>query len=126
MLTIISMIGILCSGCPFDVAHVTYTASTFQPLQCAEHTFVLLTEVDLTDTPCGYSRTLRKATRWDHIGNITEGDVYRSRDQVLILECSNVHEAYVVLSGHQLIGFFLPVEKGFVPHLPPMALPLER
>lgn len=126
MAIVASIIGFLCSACAFDLAHVTYTAATFQPMQNSTRTIVLSDEVPLTDTPCSYSRTLRKTTRWDQVGTIAEGDVFRSKDQVLTLECSNVHEAYLVISGDKLTGFFLPVERGFVPHAPPIALPIER
>ena len=122
----ISIGGLLFSACAFDLAHVTYKAATFQPTQNATRTVVLSDNVALIGTPCSSSRTLRKTTRWDQVGTIAEGDVLRSKDQVLTLECSNVHEAYLVISGDKLIGFFLPFEKGFVPHSPPIALPLER
>jgi hypothetical protein len=126
MTVVVGIVGLFLSACAFDLAHVTYTAATYQPTQNSTRTFVLFDEVRLTDTPCSYSRTLRKATRWDQVGMIAEGDVLRSKDQVLTLECSNVHEAYLVMSGDKLIGFFLPVERGFVPHSPPIALPTER
>ena len=122
----VCMVGLFLSACAFDLAHVTYTAATFQPTQYSTRTLVLSDEVPLTDTPCSYSRTLRKTTRWDQVGAIAEGDVLRSKDQVLTLECSNVHEAYLVMSGDKLVGFFLPVENGFVPHSPPTVLPIER
>jgi hypothetical protein len=122
----ISITGFLCAACAFDLAHVTYTAATYQPTQHSTRTIVLPAEVPLTDTPCSNSRTLRKTTRWEQVGTIAEGDVLRSKDQVLTLECSNVHEAYLVMSGDKLIGFFLPFEKGFVPHSPPIALPVEH
>jgi hypothetical protein len=126
MTVVVGTVGLFLSGCAFDLAHVTYTAATFQPAQNSTRTIVLSDEVPLTDTPCSYSRTLRKTTRWDQVGTIAEGDVLRSKDQVLTLECSNVHEAYLVMSGDKLIGFFLPFEKGFVPHSPPIALPVEQ
>ena len=122
---VVGILGFLFSACAFDLAHVTYTTTTFQATQNSTRRIVLSDEVPLTDTPC-YSRTLRKTTRWDQVGTISEGDVLRSKDQVLTLECSNIHEAYLVMSGDKLIGFFLPFEKGFVPHSPPIALPLER
>lgn len=122
----ISIGGLLFSACAFDLAHVTYKAATFHPTQNSTRTVVLSDNLALTSTPCSNSRTLRKTTRWDQVGTIAEGDVLRSKDQVLTLECSNVHEAYLVISGDKLIGFFLPFEKGFVPHSPPIALPLER
>jgi hypothetical protein len=124
MALVVGIVGLFLSACAFDLAHVTYTAATFQPMQNSTRTIVLSGEVPLTNTPC-YSRTLRKTTRWNQVGTIAEGDVLRSKDQVLTLECSNVHEAYLVMSGDKLIGFFLPFEKGFVPHSPPIALPVE-
>jgi hypothetical protein len=126
MTIVVSIVGLLLSACAFDLAHVTYTAATFQPTQNSTRTIVLSDEVPLTDTPCSYSRTLRKTTRWDQVGTIAEGDVLRSKDQVLTLECSNIHEAYLVMSGGKLIGFFLPFEKGFAPHFPPIALPVAQ
>jgi hypothetical protein len=126
MAIVASMAGFLCAACAFDLAHVTYTAATFEPTQYATRTVVLSKNVTLTGTPCSNSRTLRKTTRWEQVGTIAEGDVFRSKEQVLTLECSNVHEAYMVMSEDKLIGFFLPFEKGFVPHSPPIALPVER
>ena len=125
MVLVVGIVGLFLSACAFDLAHVTYTAATFQPMQNSTRTIVLSGEVPLTDTPC-YSRTLRKTTRWNQVGTIAEGDVLRSKDQVLTLECSNVHEAYLVMVGDKLIGFFLPFEKGFVPHSPPIELPVEQ
>ena len=126
MAIVVGTVGLFFSACAFDLAHVTYTAATFQPTQSPTRTIVLSDEVPLTDTPCSYSRTLRKTTRWDQVGTIAEGGVLRSKDQVLTLECSNVHEAYLVMSRDKLIGFFLPFEKGFVPHSPPITLPIEQ
>src|SRR5262245_13830100 len=110
--------GFLSTACAFDLAHVTYTTATFHPTQNSTRTIVLSDDVSLTDTPCSYSRTLRKTTRWSQLGTIAEGDVFRSQDQVLTVECSNVHEAYLVMSGDKLVGFFLPVEGGFISHSP--------
>ena len=126
MTVVVGIVGLFVSACPFDVAHVTYTATMFQPTQDSTRTLVLAADVPLTKTPCSELRTLRKTSRWEQVGTIAEGDVLRSKDQVLTLECSNVHEAYLVMSGDKLIGFFLPVERGFVPHSPPIALPIER
>ena len=127
MTIVVGMVGLFLSACVVcDLAAVPYTAATFQPTQNSTRTLVLSDEVPLTDTPCSHSRTLRKTTRWDQVGAIAEGDVLRSKDQVLTLECSNVYEAYLVMSEGKLVGFFLPVEKGFVPHSPPIVLPIER
>ena len=63
----------------------------------------------------GYKRTLRKGTRWDLFGTLREGDVYRSPDQVLTVEGYNVHEAYLIVQGDWLVGFYLPVERTLTP-----------
>ncbi len=112
------------TACAFDLAHVTYTPTSLQPTQHTTRTLVLADEVSLTETPC-FSRSLRKNTRWDQGGAIAEGDVFRSQDQVLTLECSNIHEAYLVIADDKLVGFFLPVERGFVPYSPAMRVPIE-
>lgn len=59
----VGIAGLFLSACAFDLAHVTYTAATFQSAQNSARTVVLFDEVPLTDTPCSYSRTLRKTTR---------------------------------------------------------------
>jgi hypothetical protein len=88
-------------------------------------TLIMKDAVKVEQAPCGYARTLLKGTRWDLIGTIPEGEVYKPKDQVLTVECSHVHEAYLVVSGGTLIGFYLPVEKGFVPISPTIKLPID-
>jgi hypothetical protein len=75
--------------------------------------FILAIDTPIHGAPCGYSRSLRKGTRWNPAGRLAEGTVYRSPDQTLTVECSNVFEAYLVVSNQRLLGFYLPVEKGF-------------
>ncbi len=101
------------AGCAFDLAHVSFTPTLFATRTDANQSFTLKETIDITTTPC-YKRTLRQDTKWELVGTIPEGKVYKSRDQVMTLECSNIHEAYLVISEGSLVGFFLPVEKGFV------------
>ena len=122
----ISMISILLSGCAFDFADVRYSPATLQSLTQPERTFALIGDVHMSQAPCGFSRTLRQKTRWEFVGAISQGGVFRSRDQTLTVECSNVFEAYLVVSGDHLVGFFLPVEDGFVAIADPIQLPIEH
>ena len=122
--------GILCFlflfwGCAFDLAHVSYRPAQFKPEPEPPITLIMKDAVKVEQAPCGYARTLFKGTRWDLIGTIPEGGVYKPKDQVLTVECSHVHEAYLVVSGGALIGFYLPVEKGFVPISPTIKLPID-
>jgi len=101
------------SGCAFDLAHVKYQPARIEAAKNDSAAFKLLADTPIQGAPCGYSRTLRKNTRWEPVGTLPEGIVYRSREQTLTIECSNVFEAYLVVDGIHLVGFYLPVEKGF-------------
>lgn len=63
----------------------------------------------------GHPTTLRANTRWELVGTITRGEVYRTRDQVVTLRGDGVHEGYIVLRERALVGFYLPVERAFCP-----------
>jgi len=112
----------LAFGCAFDLAHVKYQPTLLESLEDGMAPFILTADTAIKGAPCGYSRTLRKDTRWDPVGRLSEGIVYRSRDQTLTIECSNIFEAYLVVDGGRLIGFYLPVEKGFSPLSEPTML----
>ncbi len=112
------------TGCAFDLAHVSFTPTVCTPQ--SDKSFILKDRTNLTGMPCGYNRTLSYNARWDLVGTIPEGEVYKSRDQVLTVECSNIHEAYLVVSEKSLVGFYLPVEKGFVKLAKSITLNIEE
>jgi hypothetical protein len=118
--------AIFLAGCAFDLTDVKYRPARLEPVSGPETSFSLTDDTAIHGAPCGYSRTLRKGTRWFSVGTIPEGVVYRSRDQSITVECSNVFEAYLVVSGERLVGFFLPVEKAFSPLSEPIRLAISR
>jgi hypothetical protein len=120
----LALLCIAASGCPFDVYHLSSTPTRFTRDIESPNSFVLKDEVLITAAPCGYIRALRKGSRWEQCGVIPEGEVYKTRDQVLTIECSHVYEAYVVVSDGHLSGFYLPVEKEYVSLPAKMKLPL--
>ena len=73
----------------------------------------------------GYSTTLRANTRWELVGTIMQGEVYRTKDQVVTLEGEHIHEGYIVLKEGALVGFYLPVERTFSPVTPAKRLSIE-
>jgi hypothetical protein len=73
----------------------------------------------------GYSTTLRPNTRWQRVGQLPQGDVYRTRDQIVTVEGAHIHEAYVVLKDGSIVGFYLPVERTFSP-VKPQPLSMEQ
>lgn len=113
---------VLVSSCAFDITDVKYVPATIME-RTNQNAFVFDDDLRVTQTPCWYTRTLRKGTRWESVGTIAQGDVFRSKDQSLTVECSNVFEAYLVVREERLVGFYLPVERGFVSIADPMSLP---
>lgn len=73
----------------------------------------------------GFSRTLPAASRWQAVGSLPQGAVYRPVDGVFSIEGRHVHEAYLVVQGSMLRGFYLPAEYRFSPLQQPVSLPLE-
>lgn len=69
-----------------------------------------------------YSRVIAHGTQWECRGSIPAGDVYRPINTVFTVESGNVHEAYLVLKGQDLMGYYLPVEQRFVPVATPVPL----
>jgi len=77
-------------------------------------TIVEITETVTLEPSTGYTRVLKSGSRWREVGRLPEGRVYRPIDGVLTVEGRHVHEAYLVLDGGRVVGFYLPVEQSFV------------
>jgi hypothetical protein len=78
-------------------------------------TFLTVTVIKQTDfrLETGYTRSLNAGSRWERIGTITEGEVYKPKNSVFTIEGKHVHEAFLVIFNGHLVGFYLPVEFGF-------------
>ena len=61
---------------------------------------------------------LRAGTVWLKVGTIEQGTVYRTRDQVVILNSFDVHEAFIVVKDNEAAGYYLPGKKTFVKSKP--------
>ena len=109
---ILLIIVLLLHACAFDVIHVRQSPCQIEKGKSNRKPFRLGKEIQVTlDT--GYSRKLKDGVRWDYVGVIPAGEVVRTNDQILIVEGSNIFEAYIVVSSGKLVGFYLPVEKAF-------------
>jgi hypothetical protein len=109
-------------GCAFNLADVKYQPTRIESAGGELKSFTFDADTPIHGAPCGYSRSLRKGTTWEAIGRVAEGGVYRSRDQIMTVECSNIFEAYLVVAEQNLVGFYLPVEKAFSPLSEPIKL----
>jgi hypothetical protein len=121
----ISLIATLLSGCPFDVYRVELTPVTLQSPATSLSGFILQEQVNL-NIGYGYERTLKVGTNWIPVGTIPYGDVFKSEDQVLTVEASNIYEAYIVVSNDEVVGFYLPVEDSYSPLVYKQALNIKN
>lgn len=112
------------SACAFDLVHVKQYPTQMDMSQLSKSSFELLEEVHVS-LGTGYSRKLIKGTRWGFVGVISEGDVYKTGDQILTIEGSNIFEAYIVVLEEKIVGFYLPVEKTYSPLSSPQELQVE-
>jgi len=89
---------------------------------------VLVLDRDITVTPTlGDRATLKAGSTWIHVGQVPEGPVYAIKNDVFMVRGRNAHEAQCVIAGGgKLIGFFLPVERAFVPVDPQVQLPINQ
>jgi hypothetical protein len=85
--------------------------------------FVLARNVDFR-LPTGYDRTLPAASHWRRVGRLPQGEVYRPIGIAFAIEGKQVHEAYLVVSGSTLRGFYLPGESAYSPLAAEIQLPL--
>jgi hypothetical protein len=74
----------------------------------------------------GYSRNIAAHSRWILVGEIPQGRVFKPVGIVFTIEGRQVHEAYLVVQGDLLVGFYLPGEGHFSPLDQPVSLSLEN
>jgi len=101
-------------SCAFDVVHLKQLSAKFQETPPSDAVWVLQDGVRVKLTS-GWSSALKKGTVWRLVGHIEQGDVFKTRDQVVTVQASNVHEAEPVVNDGKLVGFFLVIEKTFTP-----------
>lgn len=101
-----------CFGCAFDIVHIDQIPVQYVKVNTQQSGFKLENEVNV-DLGTGYSRKLNKGTEWYYISTISQGDIFKTNDQILTVEGSNIFEAFIVMSEKKLVGFFLPVEETY-------------
>jgi hypothetical protein len=115
-------------GCSFAIAACAQVkqepVSALQPTEQAK-TFRVVEGLDVR-LSTGFATQIKPQTSWSLVGSLPQGEVYKSRDQVLAVEGADVAEAYLVVSGDELVGFYLPVEHTFSRISPARRLSIER
>ena len=121
---LIPLTFIFLCGCAFDLMHVKQLPAQIDTSQNKLDSFMLEKE-ETVDLGTGYTRVLKAGTKWDYVGKIQNGDVFKTKDQVLTVEASNIHEAYIVVASEKVVGFYLPVERTFSPLSNPKTLKVK-
>ena len=78
-------------------------------------TIEILEDTSILVGPAGYRRVIGRGSVWTRIGRVVEGEVYKPVNRVFTVEGAQIHEAYLVLDGDRVVGFYLPVERAFSP-----------
>ncbi|MGH8633933.1 MAG: hypothetical protein ACRET7_07355 [Burkholderiales bacterium] len=104
---------LLIAGCATEVQKFPSPTPHAAP-EVRLRSVVLVRNVEV-ELPTSYKRLLKQGSTWTYVGNIPQGEVFRPDSDVLTVEGSHVHEAYLVISASRLVGFYLPVEKAFSP-----------
>jgi hypothetical protein len=116
--------ALLIQGCATEVKR---TPIAFTSLPSTDSAAIVTVLKDVEVVPAtGYPRTIRGGSQWRLVGGTPRGDVYRPVSGVLTVESAQVHEAGLVISGGKLVGFYMLVEKAFVPLDPPADLQLSQ
>ena len=114
---IILMLALACA-CASEVVREPRTLTAVSPgTERPQIEIAQDAEVSVSANPpiSGYTRKLLRGSRWQLVGTVPEGKVYRRADGIFTVEGAQIHEAYLVLDGDQLVGFYLPVEKAYAP-----------
>ncbi len=117
------VIVLLVAGCAFDVVQLKQQPAVFTPATDSP-SFVLAKQTEVR-LGTGFPTLLKAHSTWSQVGAIDQGKVYATKDQVVKVEASNIHEARIVVANQSLVGFYLPVEKTFCPLSKPIPLVIE-
>ena len=109
------------AGCAFNLVSVKQSPVSCTPVVGTPQNFVLSQDVK-AKLGTSFPTRLKAGTRWHQVGITEFGDVFATRDQVVTVEASNIHEAQLVVSNRVITGFYLPVEKTFAPVTQPVAI----
>lgn len=117
------IVGTTLTGC---AANLPRSPTSFTPTHGARpETLVIANDANITPST-GYTRTIKAGSTWVKVGAIPQGDVYKIRDDVFLLEGAHMHEAYSVVTAGHLVGFYLPFEQAFVVISPEVPLSLKN
>ena len=112
---------LLMAGCAFDISHVKQLPANFTVAFDSSEEFILNHDLKIP-LGSGFPTRLKAGTRWRQVGQIPQGDVFATKDQIVTVEASNTWEALLVVANRCITGFYLPGEKTFVTTVHPIPI----
>jgi hypothetical protein len=109
---VLAFISLLLCGC---AAEVVRQPAALQPPPAESRATIEITRLTTIVLPTGYERSLLTGSRWQRVGSIPQGQVFRPLDTVFTIEGANTHEAFLVIQDARLVGFYLPGERAYAP-----------
>jgi hypothetical protein len=113
--------AILLAGCASEVVR-----SPVQLSAVAEAKRYVATKPVSILLDSGYERSIGSGTEFVEIGRIGQGRVLKPANTTFTIEGAHMHEAYPVVDGERIVGFYLPVERAFAPLSTPTRLFIEE
>ena len=116
---LVSIIALVLVGCasPVDLRPTQLMQSS-----TSTQRFIIIKEQTDVKPANGYRRIIKSGSIWKYMGATPEGEAYKIQNDVFMVEGANMHEAYAVLDGEMLVGFYLPVKQAFAPLDPAITL----
>jgi hypothetical protein len=114
-----------CSSCTVDLLAVKQNPTLIDTAGVSKPSWILAEPINIK-MDVWRNIALKKDTEWIYVGQINEGEIYKTNDQIVMLDGFNAFEANLVLSGNKLMGFYLPVEKTFTPLKYPVLLKIKN
>ena len=110
MLKQIFILFIFLTGCASEVVKIPANLSVNEP----DKTRIIQIQKDtIVSSSSGYTKVIKVGSKWELIGEIEQGSVYKIIDDVFIVEGAHVHEAHIVIKNEELVGYYLPALKTF-------------
>jgi hypothetical protein len=72
-----------------------------------------LTKLATIEMGPGNEKKLFTGSRWQSVGNIKQGEVFKPVGTIFSIQGANSHEAYLVLADKKIVGFYLPGDRAW-------------
>lgn len=105
-------VALLFTGC---LSEVLRGEAEFRPAAPGDEVVACLAAPAEVTPKVGVTEDLAQGSCWRRVGSIAQGDVYRPVGGVFMITSANAHEAYLVVEGGGVVGFYLPGESAFAP-----------